>query len=64
MIALAIALVCASCSGSFDFPQRPEVIAAPVDNTPTLARTCFVRARLFRGFVPINCADLALEGRP
>jgi hypothetical protein len=61
---IALAFTCASCSGALDVPPRPEVVAAPTADEPTLAQTCFVRARLFRGLVPIRCADLAREGRP
>jgi hypothetical protein len=61
---IALALMCSACSGALDVPPRPEVIAAPVEAEPTLAQTCFVRARFFRGLIPMKCADVARETRP
>ena len=65
LIPVAIAL--SGCAGAFR-PASPipvvEEEVVPVQPPTPLAETCFVRAQLFRGLVPIPCADLDKRIRP
>jgi hypothetical protein len=61
---MILALFLSGCAGAFSVPPNPPPPEPVVEDALDFGGWCFVRARLFRGLVPIRCRNLAEEFRP
>jgi hypothetical protein len=70
-VVIVVAIALSGCSASLEFPPRP--IATPEERpagpqSPAIVETgegdkpalCYVRARGFRGLVPLSCSEAAM----